>query len=152
MLPTPKKVTVVAGGSEGDTRLTAFDKALMKAGIGNLNLIRVSSILPPAVDYVESLVIPSGSLTPTAYGSITSDTPGEVISASIGIGFSESDYGLIMEFSGICSKEEAERIVTAMVEEGFAARGMVAKEIKVAAVEHKVEKVGAVVAAAALWY
>ncbi|NMB16013.1 MAG: pyruvoyl-dependent arginine decarboxylase, partial [Firmicutes bacterium] len=47
MLPTPEKFTLVAGGSEGPTGLNAFDNALLAAGLGNLNLVRVSSILPP---------------------------------------------------------------------------------------------------------
>src|SRR5688500_13102541 len=38
-----------AGHSEGGTTLNAFDNALLVAGIGNINLIKVSSILPPEV-------------------------------------------------------------------------------------------------------
>lgn len=47
MLETPKKFTLVAGSAEGPSRLNAFDNALLAAGIGNVNLLRVSSILPP---------------------------------------------------------------------------------------------------------
>ena len=79
MLPTPKKYTLVAASAEGPTELNAFDHALLAAGIGNLNLLKVSSILPPGAELVERLAIPSGSLTPTAYGAIQSETPGEYI-------------------------------------------------------------------------
>ena len=44
-----KKVTMAAataGRAEGGTTLNAFDNALLAAGIGNINLIKVSSILP----------------------------------------------------------------------------------------------------------
>lgn len=152
MLPTPKKVTIVSGSGEGRTGLNAFDRALLAAGIGNLNLIRVSSILPPGVEFVTSLDIPPGSLTPTAYGYLISEVPGETIAAAVGIGFSERDHGMIMEFSGRCSKEQAEATVAQMVIDAFADRGMRLRELKTVAAEQRVEQVGAVVAAAALWY
>ncbi|HEX6989107.1 MAG TPA: arginine decarboxylase, pyruvoyl-dependent [Bacillota bacterium] len=152
MLPTPKKITLVAGSAEGDKKLTAFDKALLAAGIGNLNLIRVSSILPPSCDYVDRLDIPAGSLTPTAYGSIVSDQPGDLIAAAVAVGFTHNDYGTIMEFSGRCSAAEAERQVTEMVHEAFAARGLGLTDLKVASAEIRVERVGAALAAAVLWY
>ncbi|QIA28092.1 arginine decarboxylase, pyruvoyl-dependent [Thermaerobacter sp. PB12/4term] len=153
MLPTPKKVTVVAGSGEGDHKLTAFDNALLAAGIGNLNLIKVSSILPPDCEVVEKLDIPPGSLTPTAYGTIASDVKGDRIAAAVAVGFSDRDYGTIMEFSGHCTQKEAEQAVRAMVEEAFRRRGMALREVRVAAAEMVVgDRPGAVVAAAVLWY
>ena len=47
------KMSVTAGTAEGGTTLNAFDNALLVAGIGNVNLIKVSSIVPPDVDIVE---------------------------------------------------------------------------------------------------
>lgn len=152
MLPTPKKVTIVSGRGMGKSPLTAFDMALLDAGIGNLNLIKVSSILPPEVEFVDILDIPPGSLTPTAYGYLVSDRQSEVISAAVGIGFSETQHGMIMEFANTCRRAEAEERVTKMVEESFQARGMTLKELKVAAVEQEVRGFTAVVAAAVLWY
>jgi arginine decarboxylase len=38
----PTKVCLVWGAAEGDSELTAFDNALLKAGIGHLNLIAVT--------------------------------------------------------------------------------------------------------------
>src|SRR5215467_2495625 len=43
---TPNAVWASAGAAEGDTELNAFDNALLAAQVGNLNLIRVSSVLP----------------------------------------------------------------------------------------------------------
>lgn len=146
------KYTLVAGVGEGKTRLTAFDKALLAAGIGNLNLLKVSSILPPDCEYAEKLEIPPGSLTPTAYGALISDIPGEVISASVGVGVSEDSFGVIMEFSGKCTKAEAEERVSAMVREAFEIRGMVPVEVRALAVETSVSNVSCAFAAAALWY
>jgi len=152
MLPTPRKFTIVAGHAEGNTKLTAFDKALLNAGIGNLNLLKVSSILPPNAEYVERLEIPPGSLTPTAYGSCVSDIAGQVIAAAVGVGFSEKDYGVIMEFEGVCSKQEAEAKIKEMIEEAFSVRGLKLERVMIKGIEHKVEKIGCVFAAVALWY
>lgn len=153
MLPSPKKYFVTAASSEGKSKLTAFDNALLKARIGNVNLLRVSSILPPGCQEDSGLVLPPGSLVPTAYGYIVSDIPGETISACVGVGINSSDsFGVIMEFSGKCSKEEAEKNIKNMLNEAFETRGMELKDIKIASTEHKVEKIGCALAAVPLWY
>jgi len=152
MLPTPKMYKVVAGSSEGKSSLTAFDGALLKAGIGNINLIRVSSILPPGAVYKPDLEIPPGSLVPTAYGSIVCKEPGKIIAAAVGVGISENNFGVIMEYSGYSTKQEAEETIRKMVEEAFQMRGMKLVDVKIAAVEHTVEKIGCALAAVPLWY
>ncbi|MDA8440751.1 MAG: arginine decarboxylase, pyruvoyl-dependent [Peptococcaceae bacterium] len=152
MLPTPKKFFITAASAEGHSKLTAFDNALLKARIGNVNLLRVSSILPPGTVYTPDLVIPEGSLVPTAYGSIVSDVPGEIIAAAVAVGFSENTFGVIMEYSGKCTAEEARIIITKMVQEAFATRQMKLVDIKVEAVEHKVGQIGCAFAAVPLWY
>ncbi|MCW2276731.1 pyruvoyl-dependent arginine decarboxylase [Heliophilum fasciatum] len=154
MLPVPKKYFVTAAEAEGKSKLTAFDNALLKAGIGNVNLLRVSSILPPEAEFTPGMQIPPGSLVPTAYGSIVSEIPGERIAAAIavGIGVDADSFGVIMEYTGKCTKEEAEATITRMVEEAFEVRGKALKEVKVNAVDHVVEKIGCAFAAAPLWY
>jgi len=152
VLPTPKKYFVTAAAAEGLTKLNAFDNALLAARIGNVNIIRVSSILPPGTEYDPDLVFPPGSLVPTAYGYITSDVPGELIAAAVGVGISRESFGVIMEFSGWCTREEAQAKVEQMIREAFARRGMVVVQTKVAAVEHRVERTGCALAAVPLWY
>lgn len=152
MLPTPKKFFITAGSAEGKSPLTAFDNALLKARIGNLNLMRVSSILPPGVQYCPDMEIPPGSLVPTAYGCIISEVPGELIAAAVGVGFSKNTFGVIMEFSGKCGKDEAIKAIESMLKEAFETRGMELTGTKIAATEHRVEKVGSAVAAVPLWY
>ena len=97
MFPVPSKFNLVVGRGEGRTPLNAFDAALIDAGIGNLNLVRVSSILPPDAQYTPDLWIPPGTPTFTAYGYLTSTTPGQMIAAAIGVGISPDTYGVIME-------------------------------------------------------
>ncbi|HEX3012158.1 MAG TPA: arginine decarboxylase, pyruvoyl-dependent [Syntrophomonadaceae bacterium] len=152
MLPLPKKYFVTAAVAEGNTELTAFDGALLKARVGNTNLIRVSSILPPGCEYSPDMVIPPGSLVPIAYGSITSVNPGEQIAAAVAVGVARNSFGVIMEFSGKCSREEAEQQVIKMVKEAFELRGLQLDDIKTAAVDHVVEKIGCAFAAVPLWY
>ncbi|MBE3599240.1 MAG: arginine decarboxylase, pyruvoyl-dependent [Limnochordaceae bacterium] len=151
MLPLPTRYTLAAGAAEGVTELNAFDNALLAAGIGNLNLIRVSSILPAGARRTEYLDLPAGSLTPTAYGTLTSATPGERIAAAVAVAVSESGFGVIMEFTGRCTREQAEAQVRAMAEEALAGRGLAVRELHVRAVDHQVERIGCVVAAVALW-
>lgn len=152
MLPTPRKVKLVAAGAEGPTPLNAFDNALLRAGIGNLNLVRVSSILPPGCVHDPDFSVPAGSLTPTAYGHLISAEPDQEIAAAIGVGFSEDDYGVIMEFEGVCGREDAAAQVSVMVREAFAARGKRLVHLRVEAAAHRVQRHGAVVAAAVMWY
>ncbi len=152
MLATPAKYTLVSGSGEGKTSLNAFDRALLISGLGNLNLIKVSSILPPGTQYQEKIEIPFGSLVPTAYGSLTSTKPGVIIAAAVAVGIPAADtFGVIMETSDYCTKFEIENRITRMVMEAFAMRNMDYQEIKVCAVEHKVVDCGAVFAGLALW-
>ncbi|HBI27840.1 MAG TPA: arginine decarboxylase, pyruvoyl-dependent [Peptococcaceae bacterium] len=152
MLPVPSKFNLVTGSGEGATPLNAFDAALLDAGIGNLNLVRVSSILPPGAQISPGLQIPPGTPTPTAYGYITSSSPGEMIAAAVGVGISEDTYGVIMEYEGCCTKEEAEKKVQMMVEDGFRMRNLHLKEVIVRGICHRVERTGSVIAAVVLGY
>ncbi len=150
MIPTPKKFKIVTGAAEASYKLTAFDHALMKAGISNVNLLRVSSILPPEAVQDQDMVLAPGSLAPTAYGSITCDRPGTIISAAVGIGFSPDTFGVIMEFSGECGKDTARAEIEGMIKEAFELRGLTLKNMQVESVEHVVGKIGAAVAAVVL--
>lgn len=151
MIPLATRYTLAAGAAEGETELNAFDHALLAAGIGNLNLVRVSSILPAGARRTDYLDLPAGTLTPTAYGALTSTTPGQRIAAAVAVAVSEAGFGVIMEFTGRCSREEAETQVRAMAENALKNRGLAVRELHVRAVEHRVEKTGCVMAAVCLW-
>ncbi len=152
-LPMPVKFSLVSASSEGRTELTAFDRALLLAGVGNVNLLKVSSILPPGATFSPVVDIQPGILLPIAYGSIISTEPGALISASVAVGISSKEsYGVIMEFSGYCSKKDAEEQVTEMVKEAFEVRNLPLTELYVKAVEHRVKNIGCAFAAVPLWY
>ena len=152
MLPRPTKFTLVAGDAEGPVELNAFDAALLKAGIANVNLLKISSILPPGAEYCEKLEIPEGSLVPAAYGTIVSGEPGDHIAAAVAAGRSRNGYGVIMEFAGRATREEAATQVEKMVEYAFRLRGVPLDEVMVKSVDHVVERLGCAFAAVALWY
>jgi arginine decarboxylase len=150
-----KKVTLAAataGHAEGGTTLNAFDNALLAAGIGNINLLKVSSILPPEVPVVELPKIKPGALVPTAYAAMTSETPGETVAAAVGYAVPDdpAKNGVIMEFHGVASRDEAERQIRAMLDEAFRVRGETIAEMRVFGVEHRVERIGCALAAITL--
>jgi arginine decarboxylase len=152
MITNPERFIIVAAAAEAEHVLTAFDAALLKAGIGNVNLVRISSILPPGcIEEENGINFPPGAFVPTAYGTICSEKKGELLAAAVGIGFSEESFGVIMEYSGNCNAEIARVKVEEMVKEAFRQRGEKLKGIKTKSVEHRVEKAGAAIAAVALW-
>jgi arginine decarboxylase len=153
IIKTPTTYYLTTGSSEGYTTLNAFDGALMDAGIGNTNLVKMSSICPPKCTQVDKINLPHGALVPVAYAGITSDTPGELISAGVAIAFPEDENhaGLIMEYSAPGSKDAIEEKVRKMAEEGMKMRGKPIREIKSSAAQHKVDKCGCAFAAVVLW-
>jgi arginine decarboxylase len=152
MTKTVTLAAATAGHAEGGTTLNAFDNALLAAGIGNINLLKVSSILPPDVPVVDLPKIKLGALVPTAYAAITSETPGETIAAAVGYAVPDdpAKNGVIMEFHGVASREEAERQIRAMLDEAFRVRGEMIADMRVTAVEHRVERIGCALAAITL--
>lgn len=150
-----KKVTkaaATAGHAEGSTPLNAFDNALLAAGIGNVNLVKISSIIPPDVDIVDLPRIKPGILVPTAYACITGRVPGEVISAAVGyaLPLDRTKAGVIMEHHDRVPKDTSERMIRQMLEEAFQVRGEKIREIKVVSSEHRVERLGCALAAVTL--
>lgn len=136
---------MVAGAAEAPTPLNAFDGALRDAGIGDLNLVKVSSIVPPDCRKVDPQPIAPGSLVATAYSSITSDLPGEVISAGVAVGIPmEGDQsGIIMEHSARGHRQEIEDFVTGMARYALEVRRLTVRSIECRAIEIKVDKVAA---------
>src|SRR5918992_2961447 len=81
LLYVPRLLHLAQGCSEGLTPLTAFDNALREAGIDNLNLVKVSSIVPKDARFGPRPPLPVGTVVPTVYTHVVSSLSGEVISA-----------------------------------------------------------------------
>ena len=110
-----KKCCISKGIGVSRKGLPSFDKALLNAGVGNYNLVRLSSILPAEHEWISVEELPSqypeGSLLPTAYSTITSDILGDTIVSTIGVGIPKdpSKVGVIMEYSDKNISEEQAR-------------------------------------------
>ncbi|GIW09471.1 MAG: pyruvoyl-dependent arginine decarboxylase [Dehalococcoidia bacterium] len=153
MWRVPEYYWITAGAAEGGSELNAFDNALLAAGVGNLNLIRVSSILPRGARRMEGRPehLVEGTLTPAVYSVAESSTPGQLIASCVGVGRSADQYGVIFEHAGAMTAGEAEAIVRRQIEEAFARRGLALHELVLKSCEHCVERYGCTVAAVMLW-
>lgn len=153
IIKTPDKYYLVKGFAEGDTELNAFDNALLAAGVGNTNLVRMSSILPPSCQEIAPVQLPYGALIPIAFAEEASSIPGETVSAGVALGVTDDPTlpGVIMEHHMHGSEDECRTIVISKVESAFRVRGWKLADMKVAVVSGKVERIGAAFAGVVLW-
>lgn len=155
IIQTPTKFFLVQGSSEGFSLLNAFDGALLASGVGDTNLVRMSSILPPGCREANPppVPMPQGALVPVAYAAINSDVPGEVISAAVAIGIPKDGTraGLIMEYSARAEEKVVLEQVKKMVEKGMEMRKREIKEIMSISATCKVVSIAAAFAGIVLW-
>ncbi len=149
----PKHFFLVTGASEGCTPLNAFDAALLNAGIGNTNLIKLSSIIPPGATLIDPVPIPVGAFLPVAYGSLHSNVPGEWIAAAVAAAVPNDPSlpGVIMEYSTRGRSQDVESIARAMVEEAMTSRKISNFDIYTASQDTQIQSLAAIVAAVVLW-
>ena len=155
IIQTPTKFFLVSGSSEGFSLLNAFDGALLASGVGDTNLVKMSSILPPGCTEIKPppVPMPQGALVPIAYASLCSEVPGEVISAAVAIGIPKdvNRAGLIMEYSARAEESVVVEKVKKMVEKGMELRGRAIKDIMPISATYRVVTIGAVFAGVVLW-
>ena len=145
VIATPTKYFLVAGAGAGISELNAFDAALIAAGVGNTNLVKLSSILPPGTRKIKPATLPQGALVPVAYAAQTSSAPGGTIAAAVAIAIPRDpgQAGLIMEYSAEASAAEVENRVVEMAAAGMAMRGKEIDRIEKVSVECTVARKGA---------
>jgi arginine decarboxylase len=141
------KVSITSGRAEGPTKLNAFDNALLDANIGDVNLIKVSSILPSGTEVVPVPKFPAGDMVNCVLAYTSSDVEGDLITAVV-VAATSDDFGCVVENTGVNGdpedvKSEAEYMVQYMMD----IRGLKIKEMLMADETHIVKKQGAVVAA-----
>lgn len=89
----PKKFFVTSGSAVSKVSdLNAFDQALRKAKIGELNLVSVSSILPVGAKKVAPRGLPMGAITHCVLAQMRGGE-GEMISAGIAYAFRKDGQG-----------------------------------------------------------
>jgi len=151
----PTEYYINSGKGVSQKRLVAFDAALGDAGIGNYNILKVSSILPKKAKRVDTVNVPQGMPLLTAFSKIDSNTPGTIISSAVGVALpeDESQIGVIMEFSGYCSENEARQEIEEMCKEAMANRKSRIKSILISSNEAVVGDDGytALISAISFW-
>lgn len=123
------KIYVSSGLGTGPTELSAFDQALVKAGVANYNLIYLSSVLPPDSKVVidESYTYQEGQWGDRLYLVMAQERtsqPDQEVWAGIGwIQDMETNKGLLVEHEGN-SEHEVRADITASLTALAQNRGM----------------------------
>lgn len=125
-----KKYCLVKGIGTGEYAISSFDSALLSAGVGNYNLVRISSILPPSCQRSRTINSTLGSVLFTAYATLTTKDVTKIASAvAVAIPKEPTECGVIMEYSDNTGKDAAIKIVEHLAEEAMYRRGISYKEI-----------------------
>lgn len=129
MVNLPQYYMVVSGMGEGKYPLLAFDNALRDAGIGDFNLVKVSSILPPGCQEKDHIDIEHGSVIYAAYSMATVTIDQEMMLAvAVAIPQNEKENGVIFESSS--DSDDAEIKVIEMCRMAMQNRSRRVKEVK----------------------
>ncbi|MBC7219486.1 MAG: arginine decarboxylase, pyruvoyl-dependent [Hadesarchaea archaeon] len=148
MWEVPKEAALVAGDADGPFELVAFDNALRKAGIAELNLVPVSSIWPVGCKIVKWRKLEPGTIVPLVISKICSSTPGQKIAAAVGIAISETSHGMVSEYHDIgITQKMAARTAEDMVRYMMERRGLEPTKVTSISAGHVVEQHGAALAA-----
>ncbi|RLG70511.1 MAG: pyruvoyl-dependent arginine decarboxylase [Methanobacteriota archaeon] len=118
ILTIPKRFFVTSGKAVSKVSdLNAFDKALLDAGIGEQNLVSVSSVLPKGITQVKRVSLPMGAITPCVLAQ-QRGSEGETISAGIAYVFREDgEGGYVAEGHGHMNRKAMKEILCWKIEE-----------------------------------
>jgi pyruvoyl-dependent arginine decarboxylase len=137
----PQKVILTSGYGISDTVLNSFDNALIRAGIHDFNLVKVSSIAPKdvslgGIDFLQT--IRKGTVLPVILARHTAKEKGRVASAVCLL--QTEEIGLITEYSGACTEKDARTRVLAMAETMCEERDLVKKDAHLTSVEYDAQR------------
>ena len=99
----PKKIFLTKGKGVSKERLTSFELALREAGIASLNLITVSSILPPKCEFISqeqgTELLSPGQVVPVVLARSDSNKFGDLVSSGVGVAIPKDNdhYGYLSE-------------------------------------------------------
>lgn len=145
----PTRYFLTSGRGDAAWPLVAFDRALIDAGIADINLIKLTSIVGPGCDRIEPVRINPGGLVAVAYAHLESGEPGQLIASAVAIAHptEPSRASLVMEHSASAPAAEVEATVIAMAIEGLRSRGLEALGVESISIEHTTGCYGATIAA-----
>lgn len=125
----PKFYTIVSGEGQGKYPLLAFDNALCNAGVGDYNLVKVSSILPAGCQYKDKIDIEKGSIVYAAYSMATVvEGEGATVAVATAVPLSLNENGVIFEVSS--NDNDAENSVRYMCKKAMLNRNREIKRIE----------------------
>ncbi len=123
LVPSKFFITSAAAVSE-ISDLNAFDKALIAAGIGEQNLVSVSSVIPIGAQKVEIKELPMGAVTHCVLAQMRG-TEGETIAAGIAYAYrKDGKGGYVAEGHIHGSAESLREILTWKMDEMARIRGV----------------------------
>lgn len=100
----PKKLFLTKGVGRHKDKLTSFEQALRNAGIAHLNLVRVSSILPPGCKLISReqglKLLSPGEIVYVILTQNATQEPHRLIAASLGVAIPKdpTQYGYLSEY------------------------------------------------------
>jgi arginine decarboxylase len=106
-------ITIRTAAASGRTALSAFDAALLGAGVANFNLVRLSSVIPQRSRIsFDSTPLPGehGDRLYAVWASALAEVPGETVWAGIGWVRDPSGRGLFVEHTAATEKTVLELI------------------------------------------
>lgn len=141
------RIAIVSGNCEGPTELNAFDNALYEAEIGDVNLIKVSSMLEANTKVEKLPKLKAGSMVNCVLSSLTSKNKGDELIACIAVAIGE-ELGCVVETNGINQNpEDVKNEAIEMVRYMMNKRDVKIKELIVEEAHHTVEEIGSAIAA-----
>ena len=99
----PKKIFLTKGVGLHKEKLASFELALREAGIAPLNLITVSSILPPHCKFIDKgegvKLLKPGQVVPVVLAKSESNIPSTLVSSGVGVAVprDKEHYGYLSE-------------------------------------------------------
>ena len=141
------RIAIVSGNSEGPTELNAFDNALYEAEIGDVNLIKVSSMLEANTKVEKLPKLKAGSMVNCVLSSLTSNEKGDELTACVAVAIGD-ELGCVVETNGINQNpEEVRTEAIDMVKYMMNKRNVKIKELIVEEAHHTVKEIGSAIAA-----
>lgn len=114
------KIYVCSGKAEAGTEMNAFDGALLNAGVGNYNLIYLSSVIPKDAEVAEEKYSGDseeyGNKLYVVLAKGIQKEKGKKAVAGIGWIRKESGEGLFVEYGGESKEDVEEKIVETLKE------------------------------------
>ncbi len=153
------QIILTSGSAQGGTELNAFDNGLRAACIADFNLLKVTSITPAGTPVLHlgtkaGEVDGNGLLIPAVYEVSFASSQRPVVGVAVGVGIpceSEGRAGLIFTAITDGCAEEAEDLVTQMVNEGMAQKAITNYRVEVAAIDARFKGRPACAVAAAVF-